>query len=204
MKGRKFLVTSVALIWGACLLHGNDLSADRAAFARAISAVSKGMPAEDVVELLGKPDDVRTEFDPGWIRAAQTTEIWCYGTSGHLTCPTLGCVFMAAGAAQYVFGGSGTPPEPAMITEADLKKLLQEIDHLSESKGRDPLLYIQLVNTLHPLGKLLVVLGPQPKCHSCMATTVPRPCHNSTASHGSALANKIGIMTHDYGRTSHQ
>ena len=153
MIGKRVVVTSVVLAWGACLLHAQDEPPDRAAFARGMSAVTKGMRAEEVEEVLGKPDDVRTEFDPGGIGTSRTTEIWCYGTSGHLTCPTLGCVFMAAGAAQYVFGGSGTPPDPAMIAEAELKKLLQGIDALSESRGRDPLLYIQLVNTLHPLGK---------------------------------------------------
>jgi len=146
-------VTSVVMALCACQLHARGVPPDRAAFARGMSAVTKGMRAAEVEELLGNPDDVRTEFDPGGVRTSQTTEIWCYGTSGHLTFPTLGCVFMAADGAQYIHGGKGTPPDPAMVDEAELKKLLQGIDALSESRGRDPLLYIQLVNTLQPLGK---------------------------------------------------
>jgi hypothetical protein len=118
-----------------------------------MSAVTKDMRAEEVVKLLGKPDDVRTEFDPGGISMFQTTEIWCYGTAGHLTFPALGCVCMGNGEARHIYGGNGTPPDPAAFDEAELKKLLRLIDALSESRGRDPLLYIQAVNTLQPLGK---------------------------------------------------
>jgi len=101
------------------------------------------------------PSSIRAELTPTKPRKSG------YGTSGHLTCPTLGCVFMAEDAVQHVHGGKGTPPDPALISEAELKKLLQEIGRLSESRGSDPLLYIQLVNTLRPLGKdkALAVIG---------------------------------------------
>jgi hypothetical protein len=122
-------------------------------FARAMSSVTQEMHSDDVGRLLGKPDDIRTEFDPGGISTSRTTGIWCYGTSGHLTFPTLGCVFMEAGGAQYIHGGKGTPIDPAMLDETELRGLLQQIDVLSESRGNDPLLYIQLVNSLQPLGK---------------------------------------------------
>lgn len=111
------------------------------------------MQADEVVRLLGEPDDIRTQFDPGGIPTTRTTEIWCYGTSGHLTFPTLGCVFMDADGVQYLYGGKGTPIDPMALDESELRKLLQLIDNLSESRGNNPLLYIQLVNTLQPLGK---------------------------------------------------
>lgn len=140
-------------IWGAALLPLRAAESARIDFARAMGSVETNMQADEVVRLLGRPDDIRTELDPGGISTSRTTEIWCYGTSGHLTFPTLGCVFMEAGGAQYIHGGKGTPIDPAMLDEAELRKLLQRIDELSQSRGNNPLLYIQLVNTLQPLGK---------------------------------------------------
>lgn len=152
---------SFLLVLGASFLPLKGAESARADFARAMGSVDTNMQADEVVRLLGKPDDIRTHFDPGGISTSRTTEIWCYGTSGHLTFPALGCVFMEAGGAQYIHGGKGTPPDPAMLDEADLRKLLQLIDSLSESRGNSPLLYIQLVNTLQPLGKdkALAVIG---------------------------------------------
>ena len=140
-------------IWGAAFFPLHAAESARIDFARAMGLVEMNMSGDEVIRLLGKPDDIRTEFDPGGISTNRTTEIWCYGTSGHLTFPTLGCVFMGAGGAQYVFGGKGTAFDPAMLDEAELRNLLQRIDGLSESMHKDPLLYIQLVNTLQPLGK---------------------------------------------------
>src|SRR5437588_45169 len=66
----------------------------RAEFAAAMAKVKKGMPEKEVLALLGKPDDIRTQCDPGGIAVDRTTrEVWRYGTNGHLTCPTLGCVY---------------------------------------------------------------------------------------------------------------
>lgn len=132
-------------------LHGAE--SFRHDFARAMNTVRTHMQADEVVRTLGEPDDIRNEFDPGGICTTRTTEIWCYGTSGHLTFPTLGCVFMDADGVQYIYGGKGTPIDPLALDEAELRKLLQLIDNLSESRRDNPLLYIQLVNTLQPLGK---------------------------------------------------
>ena len=140
-------------IWGAAFLPLHAAESARIDFARAMNSVETNMPGDEIVRLLGKPDDIRTEFDPGGISTNRTTEIWCYGASGHLTFPTLGCVFMGAGGAQYVFGGKGTAFDPAMLDEAELRNLLQRIGRLSESMDKDPLLYIQLVNALQPFGK---------------------------------------------------
>src|SRR5690349_10336459 len=75
----------------------------RAEFVKAIAQIKEGMTEAEVVALLGKPDDVRTHRDPGGISTTRTKEIWRYGTDGHLTFATLGCVYLdSAGKAQYV------------------------------------------------------------------------------------------------------
>lgn len=56
----------------------------RERFATLMSQVSPAMTREEVEAILGKPDDVRTKYDPGGIRRAETEEIWRYGTNGHL------------------------------------------------------------------------------------------------------------------------
>jgi len=127
--------------------------ADRAAFARALAHVHPGMTAAQVRKVLGPPDDVRTEHDPGGISATRTTEIWRYGTSGHLTFATLGTVhLMADGKVQYVFGGRGQPPRG--FPEPELRHLLGLIDAVpSYSAPLDPARLIQAVNALQRLGK---------------------------------------------------
>jgi len=65
----------------SCPAHGETTRAD---FAKAMGTLSPGMSAEQVVAILGKPDDVRTPYDPGGISAARTTEIWAYGTDARL------------------------------------------------------------------------------------------------------------------------
>ena len=141
------------LVTGACLLPARAAEPDRAAFARAMGAVWKGMSAEEAVHLLGKPADIRTQFDPGGIAAARTTEIWGYGTAGHLTFPALGCLYIQEGAVQYVFGGKGTAPAATMFGEGELAALLRLLDATTHEGGRNPLAYIRIVNTLQPLGK---------------------------------------------------
>ncbi len=149
------LTAAISFLWvlGTVCLPLQAAESARIDFARAMRTVSAGMQADDVVRSLGKPDDIRTQFDPGGISTSRTTEIWCYGTSGHLTFPSLGCVFMEAGGAQYIHGGKGTPIDPAMFNETELRGLLQRLDDLSQCRGKNPLLSIQLVNSLQALGK---------------------------------------------------
>jgi hypothetical protein len=129
----------------------------RQEFARAMAKVKPGLAEADVLALLGKPDDVKTRTDPGGISTTRTREIWRYGTDGHLSFPTLGCVYIDTdGKAQYVFGGRGQPPAPAVLPEADLRPLLRLLDAApSYNAGYhyDPLAVIRAVNALQPLGK---------------------------------------------------
>lgn len=138
--------------------HGAERT--RAEFAKAMASVQEGMKSEDVLKLLGKPDDICKESDGGIVDFVPT-EIWCYGTSGHMTFPTLGCVYMQDGKVTEAFGGRKMPEDPPVMDEAELRKILQCIDKASEHEGGmysmapsdNPLQIIQLVNTLQPLGK---------------------------------------------------
>ncbi|MGB7747765.1 MAG: hypothetical protein WBN75_10810 [Verrucomicrobiia bacterium] len=117
-----------------------------------------------VIAILGQPDDVRTQFDPGGIGRVHTKEIWCYGTKGHLSFPTLGCVYIdTSGRTQEIFGGRGQPPKPSLFKEEELQSLLRLLDTSPGVEGYsyNPLPLIQIVNTLQPLGKekSLAVIG---------------------------------------------
>src|SRR5262249_49322939 len=107
---------------------------------------------------LGKPDDVKTRTDPGGIsRRSRIREIWRYGTDGHLSFATLGWVSIDTdGKVQYVVGGRGQPPDPAVLPEAELRPLLRLIHTApSYNDGYDynPRAVIQIVNALQALGK---------------------------------------------------
>jgi hypothetical protein len=130
---------------------------NREQFSKALARVQEGMTAAAVLDLLGKPDDVRTQYDPGGISTTRTKEIWCYGADGHLTFPTLGSIYIDQNEkAQYIYGGQGSPPSVEIISEKELVRLLRLIDRLpSYNAGHsyDPLPVIRVVNALQPLGK---------------------------------------------------
>ena len=125
----------------------------RAQFTAQLAKARPGMTADQITQLLGPPDDVRTERDPGGIRAARTVEVWRYGTSRHLGFGTLGTVHLEAGRrVQYVFGGKGKPFTG--IAEPELRRLLELIDAVpSYNATLEPLALIRAVNALQPLGK---------------------------------------------------
>src|SRR5436190_23947314 len=82
----------------------------RAEFAALIAKIKPGMTADQVKQMLGPPDDIKTERDPGGIPAARTTEVWRYGAKAHLAFGTLGTIHVQADhKVQYVFGDKGTP-----------------------------------------------------------------------------------------------
>ncbi|MHC4248960.1 MAG: hypothetical protein ACYS9X_07520 [Planctomycetota bacterium] len=129
---------------------------DRREFARLMARVKEGMPKRKVVALLGKPDDVVTARDPDAITTARTKEILSYGTDGHLTFPTLGCVYIdTRDRVQYVFGGRGKPPAATLLGEPDLRALLRLLSTAPRISGvaYDPWAVVRIVNALHPLGK---------------------------------------------------
>jgi len=127
---------------------------------------------------VGKPDDIRTQHDPGGIEGYHPDEflpreIWCYGTNGHLTFPTLGCIYIdKEGKARDVFGaiqrsrarirepGKGErlveyevgPPKRGMFEEEELRELLRVI-HTGSTRYGWLLSVVRMVNALQPLGK---------------------------------------------------
>jgi hypothetical protein len=132
-------------------------AATRGAFARAISDVREGTSAADVEALLGEPDDVRTPYDSlGGVVTHRTRAVWCYGTDGHLSTPTLGSVYLdEQDKVQFVFGGGEALPEGA-FDEGELRRLLRILDRApsyEDGEGFDPLRLIRAVNALQPLGK---------------------------------------------------
>lgn len=153
MKAKAPVALAFMLMMGACVSFAQENHPTRAEFAAVMSKVKEGMSAADVQKLLGKPDDIRTERDPGGLVGFQTSEIWGYGTDGHLAFPTLGCVYFSDGLVQWAFGGGGQPPDPRMFDEAALRKLLRLVSTSYENGQPNPLRYIQIVNTLLPLGK---------------------------------------------------
>ena len=132
-------------------------AATRSQFARAVSNVREGMSAADVEALLGKPHDIRTRKDSlGDVVTYRTKAVWCYGTDGHLSTPTLGSVSLDdQDRVQFVLGGGEALPE-GVFEEGELRHLLRILDRVpSYNAGAafDPLRLIQAVNALQPLGK---------------------------------------------------
>ena len=140
----------------AATARAADPPRTRPQFARAISELTVGMPEKDVLRQLGRPDDVRTEHDPGGISTVGTKEIWRYGTSGHLTTATLGQIYIDKNdQVQYVFG-KGTPPPKGMFEEKNLRVVLDalgEVPSYNAGWRYNPREVIRAVNLLQPLGK---------------------------------------------------
>jgi hypothetical protein len=132
-------------------------SRTRRQFVTLMSQISTEMTREEVEAILGKPDDIRTKYDPGGVWRTQTGEIWRYGTNGHLTTATLGSVYIAEdGKVQLVCGGDGDPPPAWMFTEEELRAILRILDDApsySYGWGYNPRGVIRAVNALQPLGK---------------------------------------------------
>src|SRR5262245_46388400 len=129
MAGIRFFVFTVAV----AAAHASTAMAQppsepprtRAEFASAMNKVKEEMPQAEVLALLGKPHDFKTEEDPGGISTVGTKEIWRYGTSGHLTTATLGQVYIdTKGKVQYVYG-KGKPQTDKLPEERVLRQILE-------------------------------------------------------------------------------
>jgi hypothetical protein len=92
----------------------------RRQFVALMAQLSPEMTRDEVEAILGKPDDIRTKYDPGGIRSVEAGEIWRYGTNGHLTTATLGSVYIDEnGKVQGVWGGVGDQPPAWMFSEVE-------------------------------------------------------------------------------------
>jgi len=126
----------------------------RQQFVAMMSRVSPEMSRDEVEAILGKPDDVKTKYDPG---GAETGETWRYGTNGHLTTATLGSVYIDEnGKVKWMHGAAGDPPPAWMFPEEELRTILRILDETpsySNGWGYNPRSVIRAVNALQPLGK---------------------------------------------------
>ena len=119
-------------------------------------------PRAEIEALIGKPDDIWTVKDDP--RFSQLHEIWCYGSNGHHTLPTLGRILLSkeSGYRQWVIGATNQdpdnpnlPPKTSLIGEeeltASMRKIFREPSRFGA--GQDSLWLIQVANDLMPLGK---------------------------------------------------
>ena len=113
-----------------------------------------GSTENEVVKLLGRPDEVRPAARSGL--DGRPMMLWAYGTSGRGSFPSLGEVVFGDGQARVLFGARGRPISPRLVPEKQLRRLLQQIHKLSDpTDGRtwDPRELICVVNELQPLGR---------------------------------------------------
>jgi hypothetical protein len=125
----------------------------RAEFCRRLGEIEEGMPQAKVEALLGKPDDIWTAKDPE--EYSGSGEVWCYGTNGHLTLPTLGWIWIKDGKAANEPWSGETPRAAVLFEEGELRKHLRymyrppDIRPISDGSLR----LLRVANYLIPLGK---------------------------------------------------
>jgi hypothetical protein len=137
---------------------GQTIRQSREEFAAAFARIKEGMPAEEVRTLLGEPDDIRTQNDPGGISLTGTREIWGYGTDRHLGFATLGTVTIdSAHHVQYFKGTKGAHELVAQFGEIELRRLLRLVARASlvrlATGDLNPRDTLAAINTLYPMGK---------------------------------------------------
>jgi hypothetical protein len=131
-------------------------------FANAFAQIKEGMSAEQVEAILGEPEDIRTQTDPGGISYTQTREIWGYGTDSHLGFATLGTITIDVNNhVQYLSGTSGADDLVAQLGEPKLRRLLRLLARtggaMLDGNHFNPRDTIAAVNALQPLGKQIGV-----------------------------------------------
>ena len=112
---------------------------------------------KEAEKLLGKPDDIWTkEKDP---RFTQWPEVWCYGSIGHRTMPTLGQLILSKDHGM-ILGASDSeremaPPKESVISEKELENSMRQLfrETFTNNSNYDSLKLIQGANCLMRLGK---------------------------------------------------
>ncbi len=139
---------------------------NRAEFYAAAAKIKEDWSKQQVEALLGKPDDIWPATDGR--RYTSNEDVWCYGTNGHHTFPTLGRVMFTQGKVRY-WTMPGKATSTRVISEAELRDGLRKlhrfsyIDQLDDGAGSmaaDPIRMIETVNALQPMGtrKALAVI----------------------------------------------
>jgi len=135
-------------------IEPNDSKLRRSEFVELINAVEVGFSMAQTRQVLGGPDISLTNASSRL--PVGITSAWCYGTDASHTLPTLGTIFFGRDKrVAFLYGGSGTPPDPALIAEDELRVRLYEIDKIGQSDGRvyNPRDMIVAANGLFTLGK---------------------------------------------------
>jgi hypothetical protein len=124
---------------------------DRRAFAEKLAWVPDGATKQEVEKKLGKPDDV---LSGAGTRYTTADKIWCYGTAGHGSLPTLGQVLFIKGRVSREVGGHPALVVDKSMDEAALRAAMRFLHPVPRGEGNnDPLHLIRVVNYLQPLGK---------------------------------------------------
>ncbi|RYG47943.1 hypothetical protein EON79_05925 [bacterium] len=131
-------------------LLSNEPFRDRDEFNRSFAQVEEGMTKEEVVRILGAPDD---EQRPRHRWTGRGDKVWGYGTNEHGSLPTLGRIHLMDGKVLdkplSITGPiQNLPPEPEL--RGLLRSLARELD---PSLSFDPLGLVHAANLLLPLGK---------------------------------------------------
>ena len=149
----------LSIATSAAALAETPSSLPRREFARRMATIHRGMPASEVRDLLGPPDEVLTGIDAARRYPSHgTRELWCYGTSGHLTLPTLGLICMTTNKQVMVDPmRTDAPLPPADFNEGEMRSLLLLIDGIAAEQEFDPQTLIAAVNTLHARGRETVL-----------------------------------------------
>lgn len=121
--------------------------------------------ASDVRRRLGTPDAVRTQEYPGGLDgSAFANELWCYGADSPLDFPVLGQVMIRTdGTVEWAMGGTGEPPAPDVLSEAERVELVRLIAEFPpclwdrrwdrDRRDYDPTTVVRIVNRLREAGK---------------------------------------------------
>ncbi|MFI5384500.1 MAG: hypothetical protein ACHQ50_00100 [Fimbriimonadales bacterium] len=128
---------------------------DRIDFCNAAKQIKKGYTMAQVEKILGRPDDIRTAADSSLYVWNPSEVIWCYGTAGHLSMPTLGSVYFFDGKVPYDFGESPKLPPRTMFGQGELNVILRAMYRPQSRTGAYSATQrlIQSANLLRPLGK---------------------------------------------------
>lgn len=126
----------------------------RAEFVKTLAQVERGWTRSEVEQLLGKPDDIWPTNDSP-VFSPNGDEIWCYGSKGHHSLPTLGRVGFDGDEVRFITGADGVPPPIEVIDEATLDAALR-VMHLwrisNEPRGHNTAHILKVANHLIPLG----------------------------------------------------
>lgn len=158
---------------------------DRTMFEAKLDRIATAMPDEAAVRLqLGTPDDIVQAAESMAQQLPSVPRPWfdyalCYGTNGHMTFPTLGCVFIRDHRVVKTSRSIGHAPSAGMFAENELRRLMRLIDtsritYHTDGRHYDPIAsalfegrvdpqldgetynprhIIEIVNALQPLGK---------------------------------------------------